>query len=62
MASAGNPLNFQIEDYVRKAARRTDANAFRSYGTIEKNYRFPDARESPATITIELYKIIKMGE
>ena len=56
-ASAGNPLNFQIEDYARKTARGTDANAFRGYGRIEENHRLPDARWSPATITIELYRI-----
>lgn len=57
-ANAGNPLNFQIDDYARKAARGTDANAFRGYGDIKKNHEFPDARWSPASITIELYKII----
>ena len=57
-ASAGNPLNFQTEGYVMRAARGTDANAFSSYGKIMENHQFPDARWSPATITIELYKII----
>lgn len=57
-ASARNPLNFQIEGYARKAARGTDANAFRGYGDIKENHQFPDARWSPAAITIELYRIV----
>jgi hypothetical protein len=56
-ASASNPLNYQIDGFARRAARGTDANAFSEYSHISENYEFPDARWSPAQVTIQLYKI-----
>lgn len=61
-ASAGSPLCDKINGFVQKAVEGTHANAYRAYGDILPNHQFPDARWSPAIVTVELYRLLGRKE
>ena len=54
-ARASNPLNYKIDGFVRRAARGTNANAYRCTAIQTSD----GEHQSTYTLIIELYKILQ---